>query len=578
MSLQRAVELHAAGRTTDALVLLFNTVADPARTVPAADEKQLLAALLEGVVLNSGNAVIHDVLVQLLHDPLIDAQQVTRAVLGLITATPQFAVVEEISTLPDDEIDTERLAGALHDLLALPLLRALLPRAIVSEPRTERVMAFARRALLSLLTGDVPNESWHWDAVHLVAQAAFAGEYAWVERDDEAEFVDAAAAHLTGWLAAGVEAADGTEAPAPLLLLYTMYRRLTVIPRWERLAGVPERAWEPFRPWMDATLETHVRQRLVERTLGDHVPSLVPDTHVAGETMHGHADTVVSARVRAMYEEHPYPRWSSLAVSRRTTVRSLIRELAGREGPDPSQRILIAGCGTGRQAAHTARSFPDARILALDLSRASLGYAVRMTHALGIANVDYMQGDLLDLGRLSEQFSLIFCSGVLHHMHDPRAGWATLVERLHQRGIMKIALYSTIARRAVTAARDLLDSETRAGSDADVRAVRERLLALPPQHPARAVIESTDFYSLSGCRDLVMHVQERTYSIPQLGLELEALGLRFLGFQLPVTVQQAFSREFPAAGAARSLDAWAAFEERHPLTFWGMYQFFVDRR
>ena len=38
----------------------------------------------------------------------------------------------------------------------------------------------------------------------------------------------------------------------------------------------------------------------------------------------------------------------------------------------PIKNILVAGCGTGRHSINVARSFPDANVLAVDISRASL--------------------------------------------------------------------------------------------------------------------------------------------------------------------------------------------------------------
>ncbi len=577
MSITReALALYAAGRATDAIILLFNAIGEPDRMHPAAEERQLcmqlLSQLLEGVSLDSGNAVVHRVLLELLDNRSVDAQHIARAALGLIVASPEFAALERWSSSPDEQIDEAHVVPALQAFAYLPLVRALLPRVVLSSARAERVMTFARRALLALVSRATPAESWQWDAVLLLAQSAFNGEYAWHERDDEREFVDAAAAHLSAWLAQRRNAAHdaSADAPAPMLLLFALYRRLTLLTHWEGLAIVPVAAWEPFGVWVTPTLVQHVDDRLEERRLAAAMASL---SHPMSS---GHDDA--SVRVRAMYETHPYPRWTALGMPRVSSVARFIHELSGRGAPPDALRILVAGCGTGRQAAHTARSFPDTRVVALDLSSASLGYAARMTRKLGIDTVDFMQGDILALDALHEQFVIVFCSGVLHHMHDPLAGWTQLVQRLHPQGIMKIALYSETARHPVAAARSVLDAHEFAGTDDDVRRCRELLLALPADHAARAVTDSTDFYSLSGCRDLVMHVQERTYTIRALAEALDALQLRFLGFQVPVNVQHAFAHEHPAPGDVRNLDAWARFEQRHPATFWGMYQFFVERR
>jgi len=300
-----ALALHAASRTTDALILLFNAVGVPDRAHPAHEEKQLLAQLLDGVALNSGNDVIHRVLLELLRDTAIDAQQVARAALGLVVASPEFVALERWSTVPDAEVAEAQLAPVLLAFPSLPLARALLPRVVLSESRVERVVTFARRALLAFITGETPAEPWHWEAVHLLAQSAFNGEYAWHEAIDEREFVDAAASHLSTWLAERSEALEEVTAdgPAPMLLLYALYRRLTLLTHWKRLAQVPAATWEPFGEWIARTVAQHVQERLEERRLAVAMPTLPPPPSTDCNE--------ASVRVRAMYEAHPYPRWTT---------------------------------------------------------------------------------------------------------------------------------------------------------------------------------------------------------------------------------------------------------------------------
>ena len=108
--------------------------------------------------------------------------------------------------------------------------------------------------------------------------------------------------------------------------------------------------------------------------------------------------------------------------------------------------ILIAGCGTGQHSIGTACRFKDSTVLAVDLSLSSLAYAKRKTQELTIRNIEYMQADILDLGQLNKQFDIIESSGVLHHMDNPMAGWKILTDCLKPGGLMKIGLYSELAR------------------------------------------------------------------------------------------------------------------------------------
>ncbi len=75
------------------------------------------------------------------------------------------------------------------------------------------------------------------------------------------------------------------------------------------------------------------------------------------------------------------------------------------------------------------------------------------------------------------------------------------------------------------------------------------------------------FFTASECRDLLFHVQEHRFTLPQIEAALETLGLDFLGF------------EFPGAkpAALASLADWHRFEAENPETFAGMYEFWVRK-
>lgn len=560
-----ALALHAAGKTTDALIALFNAIGShPSQSAATAEHRRTLASLLEGVALTSGNAAVFHGLLELLRDPQVDAQSVARAVLGLLGVHGAFQMLER-----------EALAGApatpmaLQALFAEPLVREALRRIIVTEARAERVFAFTRRALAGT-EWDAADEPWRIDAMATLAAAANAGEYAWPETAEESVRVHAAMEVLTAWLD-GSDRDSMAPAVAGQLVRVSMYRGLSSLASADRLLDIPGDVWggEWLRT-LGPLFDTHLREPRAQQALADALPSLVPNTPGdAHET---------SARVRAMYEAHPYPRWHTVAQPQLTSIPAFIRALAARTAVPDTNRVLIAGCGTGRQAAHTAISFPDADILSLDLSRNSLGYAACKTRALGITNLSFVHGDLLQLDTLDERFALVFCSGVLHHLADPMAGWQQLVRRLHPSGVMKVSLYSTVARRPVQAARALIAEQGFDATDAGIRACRQFLLALPVDHPAHTVTESADFFSASGVRDLLMHVQERSYTLHEVAADLEALQLRFLGFQLPPAVRAAFTARYPKPEAANDLALWARFEDDNPTIFWGMYQFFVEHR
>jgi 2-polyprenyl-3-methyl-5-hydroxy-6-metoxy-1,4-benzoquinol methylase len=265
-----------------------------------------------------------------------------------------------------------------------------------------------------------------------------------------------------------------------------------------------------------------------------------------------------------MYEENPYPRWATAGRAMPEDFAAWLQRKfpAATEAPRGAIEILVAGCGTGRNAIETAQMFSGSRVLAIDLSRASLAYAMRKRGSLPI---EFAQADILALESLERRFDLIEAVGVLHHMADPFAGWRVLLGLLKPGGVMKLGFYSDVARR------DLPRLEATTGADG-IRAARP---GQAQQHPA--LIERPDFYTTSTCRDLLYHVQEIRLDLERIRDFLRAQNLNMLGFALDDSVLVRYRARFPADTAAIDLQNWQVFEDENPATFAGMYEFFVQR-
>jgi tetratricopeptide (TPR) repeat protein/SAM-dependent methyltransferase len=417
-----------------------------------------------------------------------------------------------------DEVDVQTCAEAILSLVRTGprgrLFHLLLEHALVADEAFEREMTALRRELLA---------SPSLEMCCALAQQCFLNEYIWPETEEERLLVSR------------LELSAGT--PLELATL-GMYRSLSGKEK-PRDGGAPfERLW----------------RRLVEEPAAEgalRVPAL------------GTVADEVSRAVQAQYEANPYPRWQRSPVPGAFPLARMLRALfphadpAKLAAPDAPQ-ILVAGCGTGKHAVLTAQLQPHGQVLAVDISRASLAYAMRRCAELGLGNIRFAQADILQLGVLEARFELIECSGVLHHMRDPMAGWRVLLSLAKPGGFMKLGLYSELARRHIVAARAEV-------AGLDVRAARERLFALPAGAPARKVTSLRDFYSASGARDLVLHVQEHRFTIPQLARMVAELGVEFLGFELP------------GKKLAMSLEEWDAYESANPDTFASMYQFWIRK-
>jgi tetratricopeptide (TPR) repeat protein/SAM-dependent methyltransferase len=292
----------------------------------------------------------------------------------------------------------------------------------------------------------------------------------------------------------------------------------------------------------------------------------------------------ISRLVQQQYEQSPYPRWR--AIRAMTAPVSFGSYLRGRfpaidvdlDGAGSTLDYLIAGCGTGRHVAAVAQTFSGLRLTAIDLSRTSLGYAKSMTDAMGLTGIAYGQADILKVGSIGRSFDVIDSCGVLHHMADPWAGWRALLTVLRPHGCMRVALYSALGGSPVTAAQRLI-GERGYGRDADdIRRARLDILALPDGDPAKAVAHMADFYSLSECRDLLFHVQEHKYELPEIAGFLTEHDLEMIGFELEPAAFQRYAQRFPGDASKTDLANWHSLEQQDPNLFKSMYQFWVRRR
>lgn len=140
---------------------------------------------------------------------------------------------------------------------------------------------------------------------------------------------------------------------------------------------------------------------------------------------------------------------------------------------------------------------------------------------------------------------------------------------------MHIGLYSLKARKAVNIARESFVKEGRQFSPADARRLRIKILDLPADDELRKVSEFSDFFSMSEFRDLLFHVQEHQFTLPQIGAILKDLDFTFLGFE--TLSRNAYLKRFPDDPAATNLENWHTFETENPATFAHMYQFWIQK-
>jgi SAM-dependent methyltransferase len=100
--------------------------------------------------------------------------------------------------------------------------------------------------------------------------------------------------------------------------------------------------------------------------------------------------------------------------------------------------VLEAGCGVGAQTVTLARRSPDARLVSVDLSAASLAEAKRRIDRAGLANVALTQADIFALPFEPGSFDHAFVCFVLEHLSRPVAALTILRELLRPGGTITV--------------------------------------------------------------------------------------------------------------------------------------------
>lgn len=468
-------------------------------------------------------------------------RELTRAAITLIkrSATIADAIARVDAAWPRRLAPQElRDAAIIASLAQDDLLCRLLETDPITDLGLERLLTNVRGAIVQTAARETCDERILGLCCSLARQC-FINEYVFATTEAETHAVEELRAALKNTLA------EGKTPPAHWLPIVGAYVPLHSLADPEPLLA---QSWP--QP-LDALITQQIREPAEERRIAANIPALTA------------IDDEVSRAVRAQYEENPYPRWT----------------LPGAPQTSPSappaaqpRDALIAGCGTGLSTVEFARQARATRILAVDLSLASLRYAKRMADSLGLTNVEFGQADILQLGSLGRQFDFIDASGVLHHMADPWQGWRILLSLLRPGGLMQIGLYSELGRRNIVAARAFIAARGYRPTADDIRRCRPDIIAAEDAQIA-SVAQRDDFFTTSECRDLLFHVQEHRTTLPEIKSFLAANGLTFGGFFVDAATRARFAARFPQTQAALDLDSWHAFETEAPDTFAGMYQF-----
>lgn len=491
----------------------------------------------------------------IIHSMLESANQarpkdIAAAALSLLKLEP--AVKEFLSTHVSGE-DLQLLERLIANVDEEPLFLKLMTLCPLGDLAFEKILTNARSVLL-MSANNISAAPATLCFLSALALQCFANDYLYHQTDEETKSLTILETLVEQALLKGIQ-------PSPhWVLILGSYKALHQYQWCGQLSLTQD---------LQAVLAMQVFEPQQEHYLKTKIPILKE------------LSDKVSSKVRDQYEESPYPKWIDLGlilspapiakVVKALKVRLADHKIFEVEAP----AILIAGCGTGQHSIDTAARFKNAKVLAIDLSLSSLAYAQRKTEAFGVQNLEYMQADLLDLGQLNKTFDIIESSGVLHHMEKPMAGWKVLVSCLKVGGLMKIGLYSELARQHIAKMREEIQQLNTETDHIGMKRFRNGVIRSKAPHH-QLIISSPDFHSMGSLQDLLFHVQEHHFTIPQIQHCLTKLGLKFCGFEVG-TITQDFKRTNSGEDDAYDLIKWHTYEEAHPHAFAGMYQFWCQK-
>src|ERR1700690_991143 len=437
------------------------------------DHRVALVAVYETRLFGTFSESARRAMTMCLADDSLTHSSISKAWLSLLRLDPQSAGILKLFEIASYDTFRDCVTPALlSEWQDNEFLNAGLKRFLVADTVIERGLTFARRNFFEEWKSEGSAKlDRYLPLLCSLARYSYFAEYVFETSEDVAA--------LSGSLSTPAEVA-----------LVGCYEPLLSYERSNQLASMSnERCYRDL-------IRIQIEEPLKEARIKTTVPVLAP---ILDD---------VSRAVRDQYEGNPYPRW--------TTV-------GGAAIPDGiaaaarGKNILVAGCGTGREAVEAGLIFPHAHVDAVDLSRASLAHGIRKAREMRIRNLVFTQADILDLGRFGKTFDLIVSSGVRHHMRDPLAGLRALLDVLRPGGVLKLGLYSTLARAPIAEARAWIAKSGLDPSLQGIRAFRAAVLARNDDDPIKKTLTTwTDFYSTSQCRDLVFHVQEHTFTLSEL--------------------------------------------------------------
>jgi SAM-dependent methyltransferase len=163
------------------------------------------------------------------------------------------------------------------------------------------------------------------------------------------------------------------------------------------------------------------------------------------------------------------------------------------------------------------------------MSRASREIAEARAAARGLTSLRFETGDLLGAPEMGP-FDYIDCCGVLHHLPDPQAGFDALSAALAPGGGIGLMVYAPHGRAGVYPLQSAFGRILTGPPEDRLTQARAIFDRIPEGHPFRRNPHLGDHeVSDAGFYDLLLHSQDRPFTITELARSLGRAGLAITG-------------------------------------------------
>ena len=241
----------------------------------------------------------------------------------------------------------------------------------------------------------------------------------------------------------------------------------------------------------------------------------------------------ITKKVRDFYNRHPYPppvkdlekyrqRWQDQN-RRHADFHLFWPDQPFRDGGS----VLVAGCGTSQAAKYALRQ-PKARVTGIDNSEISIRHTLILKEKHDLTNLELKVLPIERVAELGECFDKIICTGVLHHLPNPKIGLKALQSILKPGGAMHLMVYAPYGRTGIYMLQDFCRRVGIHLNTPEIQDLARTLRLLPDDHPLQHRLhDSLDFLSEAGLADALLHPQDRAYTVPQLFEFIQQCGLAF---------------------------------------------------